>query len=93
MLDRVLNIPQVLNITGSRMCQVYTRFLKECCTIDAWQDSEYSSGSEYGYGRVLNMSGLYKVLIKTLYYKCLLGFQFLNVRVTETCEFCVKKNI
>ena len=23
-------------------------FLKKCCTIDAWQDSEYSSGSDYG---------------------------------------------
>ena len=21
--------------------------LKKCCTIDAWQDSEYSSGFEY----------------------------------------------
>ena len=34
--------------------------------IDAWQDSEYSSGSKYG--RVLNMSGLHKVLNKTHYY-------------------------
>ena len=48
MLDRVLNILQVLNIPGFCICQVYSRFLKKCCTIDAWQDSEYFSGSEYG---------------------------------------------
>ena len=42
------------------------KILKKCCTIDPWQDSEYSSGSEYG--RVLNMAGLHKVLNKTLRY-------------------------
>ena len=30
--------------------------------IDAWQDSEYSSGSKYGKG--LNMPGLHKVWTK-----------------------------
>ena len=48
MLDRVLNILQVINIPGFCIHQVYSRFLKKCCTIDAWQDSEYFSGSEYG---------------------------------------------
>ena len=24
------------------------KVLKKCCTIGAWQDFEYSSGSEYG---------------------------------------------
>ena len=42
------------------------KILKKCSTIDAWQDSEYSLGSEYG--KVLNMSGLHKVLNKTLRY-------------------------
>ena len=91
MLDRVLNIPQVLNIPRFCICKVYTRFLKKCCTIYAWQDSKYSSSSEYG--RYLNMPRLHKVLKKMLHYKYLIVLQFSNVRVTETCEFCVKKNI
>ena len=48
MLERVLIIVQVLKTPGLKICQAYTRFLKKCCTIDAWQYSEYSSGSEYG---------------------------------------------
>ena len=32
------------------------KVLTKCCSIDAWQDSEYSSSSEYG--RVLSMPGL-----------------------------------
>ena len=54
-------------------------------TIDAWQDSKYSSGSEHV--TVLNMPGLHKVLNKRLNYRCLIGFrislQFLNGRVTK----------
>ena len=42
------------------------KVLKKCCSIDASQDSEYSSGSEYG--RVLNMPSLCKVLNKTVHY-------------------------
>ena len=48
------------------------KVLKKYCSIDAWQDSEYSSSSEYG--RILNMPGLHKVLNKTLHYKYLIGF-------------------
>ena len=40
--------------------------------IDAWQDSEYSSGSKYG--RVLNMPGLHKVLKKAHHYRYLIDF-------------------
>ena len=46
------------------------KVLKKCCSIDVWQDSEYSSGSEYG--NVLNMPRLCKVLNKTLHYKYLI---------------------
>ena len=66
MLDKVLDIPQVLNIPGFSICQGYTRFLKKCCTKDAWQDFEHSWGSEYD--TVLNMSGLHEVLAKALRY-------------------------
>ena len=64
---------------------LYTRFLKRCCTIDAWQDSKYCSCYEYGkvtqgsqqnarlhiFDRVLNMLLVW------------------NGRVREGCEFCV----
>ena len=42
------------------------KVFKKCCTKDAWQDFEHSSGSEYG--TVLNMSGLHEVLAKALRY-------------------------
>ena len=42
------------------------KVLKKCYTIDARQNSEYSSGSESG--RILSMPGLYKVLNKALRY-------------------------
>ena len=42
------------------------KVLIKSSTLDVWQDSEYSSGSEYG--RVLNMPGLHKILKKTLSY-------------------------
>ena len=38
---------RVLNMPG------YTRFLKKCCIIDAWQDPKHSSGSEHS--TLLNM--------------------------------------
>ena len=38
---------------------------KKYWTTDAWQDSEYSSGSEYG--KVLNIPWLHKILNKTLH--------------------------
>ena len=41
--------------------------------MDAWQGSEYSSGSEYT--RILNMPELDKVLKKILHYRCLAGFR------------------
>ena len=47
----------------------YAKVTQDCWQmlhIDAWQDSEYSLGSKYG--RVLNMSGLHKVLNKTHHY-------------------------
>ena len=57
--------------------------------IDAWQDSDYSSGSEHA--MVLNMPGLHKALSKTFHYGYLIGFWiylcFLNGRVTK--NFCV----
>ena len=43
-----------------------SEFIKKRYIIDTWQGSEYSSGS--GYGRVLNIPGLHKVLNKTLCY-------------------------
>ena len=51
------------------MCQ---ESLKKRYIIDALQDSDYSSSSEYD--SFLNMPGLYKVLIKTLLYRYLIGF-------------------
>ena len=66
------SIPQVLQIPGFQICEGYTRFLKKCCIIDAWQDSKYSSGSKHG--TVLNVPGLRKVLKKTLHYRYLIGF-------------------
>ena len=41
--------------------------------IDAWQGTDYSSGSAYT--RVLNVPGLHKVLKKMLHHSCLTGFQ------------------
>ena len=60
-------------------------FLKNCCTIDVWQDSKYSAGYEYGsvtqgsqenaplkiFDRVLNMP------------------LFWNSRVTGSSKFCI----
>ena len=37
-------------------------FIKERYIIDAWQGSEYCSGSEYT--KILNMPGLHKILKK-----------------------------
>ena len=51
----------------------YAKVTQDCWQmlhIDAWQDSEYSLGSKYG--RVLNMSGLHKVLNKTHHYRYLI---------------------
>ena len=48
------------------------KIIQKCCTIDAWHESEYSSG--FKYGRVLNMPGLHKVLNKMLHSKYLIGF-------------------
>ena len=39
--------------------------------VDAGQDSKYSLGSEHA--TVQNMSGLHKVLSKTLHYRYLIG--------------------
>ena len=52
-----------------------SRFIKKTLHhIDAWQGSNYSSGS--GYTRVLNMPGLHKVLKKMLHYRCWTGFKY-----------------
>ena len=55
--------------TSSYICHC---LLRKSCFIDAWQDSEYSSDSEYG--RVLNMPGLHEVLNKMLHCGYLIGF-------------------
>ena len=62
--------------------------------IDAWQGTDYSSGSAYT--RVLNMPGLHKALKKMLHHRCLTGFQiflrfwtchgFKYARVTQSSE-------
>ena len=41
--------------------------------IDAWQGTDYSSGSAYT--RVLTMPGLHKVLKKMLHHRCLTGLK------------------
>ena len=67
---------------GLRICQgseyirvlIMSGFIKKTLYhIDAWQGSDYSWGSAYT--RVLNMTGLHKLLKKWLHHRCLTGFQ------------------
>ena len=61
------------------------RFLRKCCTVDAWQDSECSLGSDYD--RVLNRPGLHKRAIIDIWQSSEDASKLLNDRVTESCEF------
>ena len=67
---------------GFKICQGFeyirvlnmSSFIKKTLHhIDAWQGTDYSSGSAYT--RVLNMPWFYKALKKMLHHRCLTGFQ------------------
>ena len=55
-------------------------------TLDPWQGSEYSSGSEYT--RILNVPGLHKVFKKMQHYRCLTGFRiFLSFQIWQGSKY------
>ena len=68
--DTYLEKPQGKGVSGQIDTPAFLE-LRKSYIIDAWQGSEYSSGSEYT--RILNMQGLRNVLNKTFRYRYLKG--------------------